>query len=65
MSSPHRRGPGQRKEMVSLHLSNIYPRKNKMRIGPTPNKDETLTNGQGFKDGLLVGRQGLEPCPPD
>jgi len=28
-------------------------------------KDETLTNGQGLKDGLLVGRQGLEPCPPD
>jgi hypothetical protein len=28
-------------------------------------KDETLTNGQGLKGGLLVGRQGLEPCPPD
>ena len=28
-------------------------------------KDETPTIGQGLKDGLLVGRQGLEPCPPD
>ncbi len=28
-------------------------------------KYETPTIGQGLKDGLLVGRQGLEPCPPD